>query len=57
MNQVRPAVTRRNQRIIFFYKLGLTRKNLAYRFRLNYEVVKKIIQGIERRSGFDRRRH
>lgn len=50
MNHPHEDVRRRNVRVLYFYMKGITRKQLAIRFRITYELVKKITRGIERRA-------
>lgn len=49
MNYPNAGIRRRNERLIIFYHSGISRKQLALRFRLTYELVKKILCKIERR--------
>lgn len=49
MNIPHAEVKRRNDRVIVMYIRGYTRKQLAYRFKISYDSVKKIIYMIDRR--------
>ena len=53
---MRPDLELRNQEIIKLYQCGkLTRKELAFKYHISYELIKFVIRKI--RGKPDRRRH
>jgi uncharacterized protein (DUF433 family) len=50
VNTPRRDIEIRNAKIIVYYTIGLTRKQLARKYHLTYDCIKKILRYVERRA-------